>query len=329
MIYKCKNCDGNMVFQVEEQKMLCPFCNSYNTEYEKPGQNMRICECCGAEVFVSTYASAGKCPACSQYLIFDERVSGTFKPNRIMPFKIGKNVAKTLIRREFEKKFYIPDDFLSEARLTKIEGTYVPFWLFNIDSKVLYRGVGSKVRRWTSGNTQYTETSYYEITRDFDAAYKLMPVDASLDMPDATMDLMEPYEYKYLEGFDPKYMSGFLGEIYSAESNAFESRASEKARKDSEGLLNNSIRGYNHVTIQQKQIFNTCKENEYVLLPVWRYTYEYHSEKYECYVNGQTGKVLGSAPLSKAKMIAYPLTVFLMLLAGFSMLFTMGWGFIV
>jgi hypothetical protein len=41
------------------------------------------------------------------------------------------------------------------------------------------------------------------------------------------------------------------------------------------------------------------------LLPVWKYDYTYKGKEYPFYVNGQTGKLVGTAPISKAKVWAY------------------------
>lgn len=322
MIYKCKNCDGNMVYNVEEKRMYCPYCSSMDTEHIIYGKNMRICDCCGAEIPIGQYDSAGKCLACSQYVIFDERVSGEYKPNRILPFKVGKEMAKTLIRMEYEKKLYAPDSFLAEANLEHIEGTYVPFWLYNFDANFDFHGIGTRVRKWISGNTEYTETSFYDVYRNFDAAFRKMPVDASLAMPNDVMDLMEPYEYGDMENFDPKYMSGFLGEIYSGSAKVFETRAAEKVKRDAETLLDKSLTGFSIISSQTKKLTAANVGTEYVLLPVWKYIYSYRGKQYEYYINGQTGKVIGEAPVSKYKLISYPTTIFFMIALGLAMLFS-------
>ncbi len=326
MIYKCKNCDGNMIYHVEERKMYCPYCSSMDSERLVLGRDMYVCECCGGEIPVGQYDSAGKCPSCSQYIIHDERVLGEYKPGKILPFKVGKEQAKTLIRLEYEKKMYSPDSFLAEANLEKMEGTYVPFWLYNFNANFDFHGTGTRVRTWTTGNTEFTETSYYDVYRNFDAAFRKMPVDASVAMPDEVMDMMEPYEYGAMENFDPKYMSGFLGEIYSADAKTFEPRAGEKVRRDAEALLDKALRGFNRITPIEKKLTATNVGSEYVLLPVWKYIYSYRGKKYEYYINGQTGKVVGDAPLSIAKMIAYPSTIFFMIVFGISMLYSMFLG---
>lgn len=326
MIYKCKNCDGNMTYSVEDRKMVCPYCGSMDSEQIMIGHTMDICDCCGARIPIGQYDSAGKCPACSQYIIFDERVSGQYKPNKIVPFHVGKQMAKTLIRREYEKMLYVPDSFLEEASLEKIEGTYVPFWLYNFKANFDFRGTGTRVRIWTSDKLEYTETAYFNVHRNFDAIFRKMPVDASLAMPDDIMDLMEPYEYEEMEDFDPKYMSGYRGEIYSGGPKVFEIRAAEKVRKDAEALLTKALAGYESVTPTSKKLTSTNTGTEYVLLPVWKYIYNYRGNKYEYYINGQTGKIVGEAPKSKAKMLAYPITIFMMVSLGLAMLMSIVWG---
>ncbi len=70
----------------------------------------------------------------------------------------------------------------------------------------------SKIRTWRSGNYEYTETSLYQVERDATIDFEKLPVDASIAMPDEAMDLIEPYDYKALEDFQTKYMSGFFAE---------------------------------------------------------------------------------------------------------------------
>ena len=49
-----------------------------------------------------------------------------------------------------------------------------------------------------SGDTEYTETSYFQVNRDVDVDFEKLPVDASLEMEDQVMDMMEPVSYTHL-----------------------------------------------------------------------------------------------------------------------------------
>ncbi len=325
MIYKCRNCSGNMVFMPEKQQMYCPYCDSVDSQEMLPGENMHTCTMCGASIPVGTYDSAGKCPACSQYVIFDERISGEYEPKKIQPFMVGKDIAKKCIRQEFGDHMYMPDSFLEEVSLQKIEGVYVPFWLYNFEGNFDFEGTGTKTVTHTIGNVQNIETSYYQAKRNFDVSFTRMPQDASEAMPNDVMDLMEPYDYSTLKDFDPKYMSGFLAEIYCKDATIFEPRAAEKAKSAAEELLKESLYGYSGTTANVKNLTITGQSNEYALLPVWRYLYQYRGKEYPYYINGQTGKVVGEVPVSPIKRVTYPLTVFFLLCFGsFMILYILG-----
>ena len=73
-----------------------------------------------------------------------------------------------------------------------MEGIYVPFWLYDYGADYDFAGEGTRVRTWRSGDTEYTETSYFEVIRQMDVDFDRIPVDASIAMDDGIMDLMGP-----------------------------------------------------------------------------------------------------------------------------------------
>lgn len=306
MIFTCKNCGGNVVFSPEKQLMYCPYCEGENCE-ETNGKPTALTQCsnCGGEIQLKAYTSSATCAYCGQHIVFDERVTGEYEPRLILPFKIGKEGAKKLLRDTFANKIFAPSSFLSEAKLNSMEGIYVPFWLYDYESNCDYEGKGTKVKVWRSGNTEYTETSFYDIRRNMDVMFDKVPVDASLGFNDEVMDLIEPYKYEELTAFEPKYMSGFGGEVYNDTAQSLEQRAKAKAEKDTDELLKSTISGYTTVTPVRKNMMLHQKATHYTLFPVWLYTYTYKGKTYQYHMNGQTGKLIGNVPVSVAKVCAY------------------------
>ena len=311
MIFICKNCGGTTVYDPDVQKMHCSYCDGLDSEEIRKSEQMSACPSCGAPVEAGEVSLAKKCNNCGNYIIFDERVEGESRPHLILPFMIGREKMKELLQQEFRKKVFMPDSFLSERKLQTIEGIYVPFWLYDLDTDMEYEGKGTSVRVWNSGDMEYTETSFYSVNRKMKAEFTRVPVDASLNMEDGIMDLMEPYDYSALSDFKEKYLSGFLGEKYGLNAEELEKRASEKAQLDTENLLNNSIQGYQSVTPVRKDFRTNIKIKEYALMPVWKYDYQYRGKQYLFHINGQTGKIIGDVPISLPKAIVYSLTVFL------------------
>ena len=310
MIFRCKNCGANAIYSPEKGTMYCPYCDSLDSEELAPSEGMGNCINCGGELEAGDHNSAVKCSHCGSYVIFEERTSGEYQPHTIMPFKISKDNAKELIRKEFGKKAFLPTGFLSEAKMSEMEGHYVPFFMYDYECNYKLSAKGTKIRTWRVGNTEYTETSIYDIYRDMDVNFDKIPADASIEMNDEKMDLMEPYDYKALEEFKAKYMSGFLAEKYNMPAEELEPRANRKAQADAQALMTTSIKGYASVTDKVPNLKMNLRSTDYTLLPVWKYSFFYKNKEYPFFINGQTGKMVGNAPFAIEKVVTYGLTVF-------------------
>lgn len=146
MIYKCRNCGGNVVYDPDRKEMHCPYCDGTDTQDKLPGGGMETCANCGAPIEAGDYRSAVKCEYCGHYTIFDERVEGVYEPRLILPFKIGKNTAVKRLENEFSRRIFAPESFLAQATVEKMEGNYVPFWLYDMKAYCHYAGTGTRVR---------------------------------------------------------------------------------------------------------------------------------------------------------------------------------------
>ena len=313
MIFKCKNCGGNILYNPDKGTMCCPHCDSLDSEDKLVSTEYMVqCSNCGAPMdsAIKQFTSATKCPNCGTYVVLDERVEGNYKPDLVLPFRIGKNKAIDLLRDEFGKRIFTPSSFLNKASIDKVEGTYVPFFMYDYNTYTNYKGTGTKVRKWTSGGYEYTETSYYDIYREMNADFDMVPVDASDAMEDGYMDLLEPFNYAGLEQFNEKYMSGFMGEVYNQSETTLSPRATAKIDTAIDGIIRNTINGYATVTKNYMNVDHNKKRVQYALLPVWEYIFRYQGEDYKFHVNGETGKVVGRTPVDKGKVVLFSGTVF-------------------
>lgn len=316
MIFKCKGCGGNVVYSPEKKMMVCPYCDSedsYARKDKETSYGIGICPECNGTIPVEQFDSAMKCPYCDNSIIFNERVEGEYLPKFVIPFELGKEKCKSLIRDKFKKYTFAPSDFLSEVRLDSMQGVYVPFWFYDYDTNATYDGEGTKVRTWSSGSYRYTETSYYHIVRNMDISFQKLPADASIKMPDGIMDLMEPYDYSKFTDFKPEFLSGFNAETYNMPAEEIEGRAHKKMEDDAKEILKSSISGYVTVSTHGQNIRVKNQSSDYGLMPVWKYVYQYKNQDYPFYVNGETGKIIGTAPLSKGKVWAYSLSLLALL----------------
>ena len=310
MIFKCKNCGGNAVYDPDRKAMWCPHCDSNDSEEKIETNTITNCGNCGAPLdHLGTFTSALKCAHCGSYIILEERVEGKNRPDLILPFEISRKNAEEILKKEFSKRVFTPDSFLDNNSLQCMEGSYVPFWLYDYLTKVDYEGKATKVSVHRRGDFEITETSHYHVVRKMEIQFDKIPVDASKRMADDVMDLMEPYEYRALCNFEEKYMSGYEGEVVNFSKEEEEQRAVEKAKRDSEDLLSESMGGYTTNIPERKNIELTARKAYFALMPVWVYKYHFRGKEYIYHVNGQTGKVIGKTPTDGKKALLYSGTV--------------------
>lgn len=308
MNFQCKNCGSVMVYEPKGKVMYCAACGSTNSETRNDSDVLTVCSACGGSIDPHKYDLTSECPYCGNFLIYNSRVSNEYLPNKMIPFKVNKHHAIERLEKELGKLKYAPSSFLKEKTLVDFKGYYVPFFMYDCDAKGRYTATGKVIRSWSSGNYDYTETSTYAIDRDINASFENLPADASYAMDDKIMDIMEPFDYRELTDFDPKYLSGFFGEIYNEPAEFYMDRVKSKVGQSVKGIMKESLKGYTTISNESFTCTQNYGETEYALFPVWIYKYHYMGKDYEYYVNGQTGKVHGAAPVSIPKILLYSAT---------------------
>ena len=184
-------------------------------------------------------------------------------------------------------------------------GLYVPFWVADCDMKIDYAGIGKKVRHWTSGNYRYTETKEYRIIRNARVLTKGIPADGESKIDDLLMEAIEPFDYNELKDFSMSYFSGFFADKYDVDRAGVFPHIRERAVSAGKSVIDESITGYTSVR-PERQNYNIQRTDwQYIMLPVWFMSYKYEGKIYEFAMNGQTGKLAGTPPLSKPKLAAF------------------------
>ncbi len=321
--YKCLNCKAALLFDPPTQRWKCHYCFSDFTkdsldsfpeaemEYpETPELDVYHCNSCGAELMTDNTISATSCLYCKSTAIIKTRFSGKFKPKYLIPFRLTKAQAKEIYNQWIKKRFFAPSAFKAQEEIEKITGIYAPFWLF--DSKVNGRieGEGVKTRHWSQGEYRYTQTKFYRVVRGGQIAYKRIPVDASKKLDDILMHKIEPYNYADLTDFSMQYMSGFMAERYDVEADKAEQVMKGRVEKYTEDRLRGTVSGYSSYKTMGKQIdlFDTAES--YSLLPVYLLINKYKDKEHIFIINGQTGKVVGDAPIDIFKQLRFAGAVF-------------------
>ncbi len=263
------------------------------------------CNNCGAVLITEANTSATTCSFCGAGVVLSDRLTGNLAPAKVVPFTISKEQAQEAFKKWCKKGRLTPSDFMTADRIKNITGLYVPFWLYDMNGRGEAEATCTRVRTYSDANWIYTETKYYNVYRKVDLNYSRIPCDASRKMEDGMMDKLEPYQYNNLKDFNMPYLAGYIAEKYDFTDEDMLPRIKQRVGAYVDNYISSTINGYSSVMYHRKDINIRKKQAYYTLLPVWMVCYDYKKAEHIFAMNGQTGKIVGKPPLSKAKIFGW------------------------
>lgn len=335
--FKCPHCGGKLEFDAAGQTMKCPYCDSTfdpetlrgqsdaatagpadapaqqeEARWTGAGQSWAgdeaaavqtyLCKSCGGEILSEETTAATACPFCGNPVVLSGRVSGTLKPDYVIPFKMTRQQAMDAMKKFIRSKRFTPRFFAAENRLQEIRGLYVPFWLFDSDVSASVQYDAATTRHWSDSDYDYTETSHYDVFRSGTMRFENIPVDGSKKMPDDLMDSLEPFFMDDAVDFQTAYLSGFLADKYDVTMEESMPRADKRTKNSAKAALRTNMEKYDVVVPKNESVRILPGKAKYVLFPVWLLNTKFRGKTYTFAMNGQTGRFVGNLPISKGKL---------------------------
>ena len=200
--YQCPACTGPLQFSAATGKLECEYCGSsfevadmealYTRKEERAAAAMEAgklkgqwdtsglsddwggedasikaysCPSCGAELLCEETTAATACPYCGNPTVVPGQFAGALKPDYVIPFKLQKADAIAKLKDYYKGKPFLPGTFLSKHTVEKIQGVYVPFWLY--DGKVTgdYAYTATHVTIREEKDEEVTLTDHYRVER--------------------------------------------------------------------------------------------------------------------------------------------------------------------
>ncbi len=316
--YKCPNCSGELKWSPDDQKYACEWCASLFTEEEvnqhQPQEqtqedvnfsedtDLYICSSCGASIFCDHNTAATFCYYCHNPVSLQGRLTGAYKPEKIIPFKLSREKAEEEFGNLVKKKWFLPFGFWGQSTLEKMTGIYVPFWIADshVDAHVDATSIEKIERR--HGDRVHVTERHYAHSRSAKMYYEGIPADGSKKIDDNIMDSIEPFNYADLKDFNMSYLSGFLCDKYDVDKAEVLPRIKDRIEKAATEKLLADITGPGAVVLTTKNVRLLDTKWHYMLMPVWFFTYKCRGKIYDFALNGQTGKAAGQYPVSIAKL---------------------------
>ena len=340
--YKCPCCGSSLAYDGASSKLKCAACdNTFDVEaldamdaageqggidFDLPRESFGAddaaqmkgyrCKSCGAELITEETTTATECPYCGSPAVLPDRVEGGVKPEKVIPFTVGKEQAQQQFHDYFKGKRLLPNVFLKGGNsITEMRKLYVPYWLFDCQAhaNIVYDAEKRHVER--QGDWEVTRTEHFIVRRSGSMAFENIPVDGSAKLDDKISESLEPYDLSAAVPFQPGVLAGAMADHADVDSEACERRASERVENSMADSLRNTVSGFTTVSERSRQFHSDGGHVTPVLMPVWLITTQKADKTYTFAINGQTGRLTCDVPADKGKSFAWGGGVFAAVLA--------------
>ncbi len=337
--YSCKNCGAMLYWDTDANCLKCQYCGSsydpsefedqtaqsdgtdhesekesesQEESFEEAGQeegyqpneedmSLYHCKTCGGEVITLKTTMATICPYCGEAISITSKSVGKFRPKKCIPFRINKREITEKYKEYVSSSKYTPKQFKEDSVIEKIQGLFVPYYLNSMKMDVENRFQGETTSRTTTASEIITTHRIYELILRAEGTFENIPTDASKKLDNAMMDSLEPFPYEKCKEYNPAYMAGFLAEQADVEQTECEERSKARATESMTAKARSAFSRYT-LTSPKMSVETTQYSSEYVMLPVWLLNVDYHGQKYQFAINGETGKIVGKIPIDKKKL---------------------------
>lgn len=324
IVQQCPNCGGGLVFNPETQKLHCDNCDSHidfarckevikhdydpdmvingNTIEWANESKIFKCQTCGAEIILDGFEYSKKCPYCgSEYVSEVDDLPG-LKPDSVIPFLFGKEMAQVHFKVGVKKYFFAPSKFKKNLPNNTIFGIYVPSFTFDCFTRSSYKGVLEERIVTKTKNGTSVKIRRFNISGTKDLNFEDYVVESSSKVTDKNITELLPFDFENNYSFDQNFVRGFNVEHYNNHLH----NCYNIAKKKFDSTIKSSILSQYHYDSVVSLTINTeymDKKYSYRLIPVYNFAFDYKKKKYSVFMNGQTGKLGKGLPISPLKVL--------------------------
>lgn len=281
------------------------------------------CGGCGAEVVINlTEQVASRCHWCRHTLVINEQIPNGAVPDAVLPFSVTHDQAVAAIRAFAGKRRMFADrGFVRDFSPENVVGVYMPYMVIDANASATVSGFGEvETRRYTKGSGDDQETFYdadvYAVDRHVDFTADDLTIEASTER--ATMNRSNtnniintilPFDTENAVKWNANYLNGFTSERRDLDVVDRTPELENQLLSIARSQVAPSTSAYDRGVRWERERLEVHGARWLAMcLPVWLYSH--HHEKggkamvHYIAVNGRTGEVMGSVPVSQPRLLA-------------------------
>ena len=286
------------------------------------------CAGCGAEVVVNTAEQMGaRCHWCRHVLTVNEQVPNGAVPDAVLAFKITHDDAMAKIR-EFagKRRLFADRAFVRGFKAENVVGVYMPYMVVDGNASADVAGHGEvETREYSRGSGNDKETFYdadvYAVERRIDFTVDDLTIESSSERAHMNasvntnniINTILPFDTENAVKWNANYLTGFTSEKRDQDVAHLQPVLEDQLLSIARSQVASSVERYDRGVRWERErldVHGTRWVSMY--LPVWLYSHQQEGGKgmvHYIAVNGRTGEVMGSVPVSHARLLVGALTV--------------------
>lgn len=318
---KCPNCGGELTFNVEDEKVVCPFCRSeFNpkelqtkTKFSKESETFEgksyNCRQCGATLLTFDETAITFCSYCGSQNVIESKMVKVNNPDFVIPFKITKEECIKLYKNYIKKSLFVPDYMKDELTIERFRGIFIPYCIYKTSFHGLSVNTGEK---YSHRSGDYIYYDKYRITAHVDADYEGISYDLLSKFYDS-YSMSIPFDYNGIIPFNKNYLIGYYADTKDVENNIYDIDAEYISSTDSSNYLNKRREFYIY-GCKKPTVNMTVSDRKTGMFPVYFLAVRDKQDKlHYAIINGQTGKIAVDLPIDFKKFVLGTLIISLII----------------
>lgn len=319
--FACPQCGGTLRFDPQLVDLKCQYCGHVEVVAEEylsdhhdqildyslgtrqaqrwaEAARIFVCEKCSASTVLPTGQTSSQCPYCgSPALVAAPEEKELLPIDALIPMGFDAAKAHKVLQKWLGRGLFAPDDLAVLTRKSRVQPTYVPYWIFDASLTVRWH---AQVEEERLGRK--TEWVWRTGERTFLFANQVVP--ATRALPADLLRRVDNFNLKRLIVFKPEYLAGWPAGLYNVSLTDASLLAREKMVKEAEKELLYKVapgKGVIDLTVSPGEL--SGQTYKLVFLPFWVGTYHYQQRTYRILINAQTGQIAGDKPTDRFKIV--------------------------
>jgi predicted RNA-binding Zn-ribbon protein involved in translation (DUF1610 family) len=335
----CAACGAQAEWNVARQRLVCPFCGTESpytfnpqtgvveeldllaTLREMPDDERGWqastrsvqCQSCKAVMVFEAARVGQNCEFCgSPALVSYDEVRPPIRPQSLMPFRISEAQVRETIRHWYASKWLAPSTFKRRALVDTLHGLYIPYWTFDAHVRCPWRAQAGYYYYVQQGKNRVRRVRWQPASGIVEHFFDDVLIPGTTGIPHHLLAQVEPFGTQGLVPYDTGYLSGHVVEHYQVVLGDAAQMALRDMEAELRALCVAQIPGDTYQGLQMSPEWSG-RTFKHILVPVYLLSYVYKGRTYTAVVNGVTGRMGGSYPLSWVKIALLVLAVLVVL----------------